>query len=128
MGSEFIGALLQAVIVAVVPVLAVYMGRGFQALADYCIGKTRGEAARKYLEAAGNAAATAVTYTSQVYVDALKEKGDFSKENQEWALKVAVAKARTLLTEEAKDFLTEAYGDLGKYLESLVEAEVKKQK
>jgi hypothetical protein len=33
-----------------------------------------------------------------------------------------------MLTEDAKEFLEEAYGDLSKYLEGRIEAEVRKQK
>jgi len=69
-----------------------------------------------------------VTFTSQKYVDELKKSGQFTKENQEWALKVAIAQAKVLLTQEAKDFLEAAYGPLDRYLEGLIEAEVRNQK
>lgn len=64
----------------------------------------------------------------KTYVDALKKSQQFDKEAQEWALQVALAQAQRLLTEDAKSFLTEAYGDLSKYLEGRIEAEVRNQK
>ena len=126
--NEFIATLLQAVLVAAVPVCAAFIGKGLKALAAYLGQKSENETAKKYLAEAAEAISTAVTFTSQTYVDALKKSGQFDKEAQEWALKVALAQAQRMLTEDAKEFLAEAYGDLGKYLEGRIEAEVRNQK
>lgn len=126
--NEFLSALLQAVVIAVVPVLATFAGKGLKALAAYLGEKSQNETARKYLDEAAQAISTAVTFTSQTYVDALKKSGQFDKKAQEWALQVALVQAQRLLTEEAKEFLTGAYGDLKLYLEGRIEAEVRNQK
>ena len=126
--NEFLTTLLQAVLVAAVPVCAAFIGKGLKALAAYLGQKSESDAARKYLEAAADAISTAVTYTSQVYVDKLKETGQFTKENQQEALGLAVAQAKNLLTAEATAFLESAYGDLNEYLKSRIEAEVRNQK
>ena len=126
--NEFLTALLQAVLVAAVPVCAAFIGKGLKALADYLGQKSKSDTVRKYLAEVADAISTAVTFTSQTYVDALKKSGQFDKEAQEWALKVALAQAQRMLTEDAKEFLEEAYGDLSKYLEGRIEAEVRKQK
>ena len=126
--SEFLTTLLQAVLVAAVPVCAAFIGKGLKALAAYLGQKSENETAKKYLAAAADAVATAVTYTSQVYVDKLKETGQFTKENQREALGIAVAQAKNLLTAEAAAFLENAYGDLNEYLKSRIEAEVRNQK
>ena len=126
--NEFIAILLQAVLVAAVPVCAAIIGNGIKALADYLGQKSESDEAKRFLVAVADAVSTAVTYTSQTYVDALKETGEFTKENQEWALKVAIAKAKTLLTEEAIKYLEGAYGSLERYLEGRIEAEVRNQK
>ena len=126
--NEFLTTLLQAVLVAAVPVCAAFIGKGLKALAAYLGQKSESDIARKYLEAAADAVATAVTYTSQVYVDKLKETGQFTKENQKEALGIAVAQAKNLLTAEAAAYLQTAYGDLNEYLKSRIEAEVRNQK
>ncbi|WP_217959972.1 hypothetical protein [Acutalibacter muris] len=126
--NEFIAILLQAVLVAAVPVCAAIIGNGIKALADYLAQKSESDEAKRFLVAVADAVSTAVTYTSQTYVDALKKSGEFTKENQEWALKVAIAKAKTLLTEEAIKYLEGAYGSLERYLEGRIEAEVRNQK
>ena len=126
--NDFIATLLQAVLVAAVPVCAAFIGKGLKALGAYLGQKSENETAKKYLAAAADAVATAVTYTSQVYVDKLKEAGQFTKENQREALEIAVAQAKNLLTAEAAAFLENAYGDLNEYLKSRIEAEVRNQK
>ena len=126
--NEFLSTLLQAVLVAAVPVIATFASKGLSALARYFIVKMENETAKKYLTAAEEAAKKAVTYTSQTYVDALKKSDCFSKENQEEALTMAVEKAKSLLTAEAIVFLEEAYGDVTEFLKTNIEAEVREQK
>lgn len=126
--NEFLSTLLQAVIIAAVPICAGAAVKGIQAAVQYLASKLESEIAKKYLTDVADAISTAVTYTSQTYVDALKVSGKFTKENQEEALKMAVDKAATLMTAEARAFLEKAYGDLNAYLVSRVEAEVRVQK
>lgn len=126
--NEFLTTLLKAVLVAAVPVCAAFIGKGLKALADYLGQKSESDTAKRFLEAVADAVSTAVTYTSQTYVDALKKSGEFTKENQQDALGIAVAQAKNLLTAEATAFLESAYGDLNEYLKSRVEAEVRNQK
>lgn len=126
--NEFLSSLLQAVIIAAVPVLSVFLAKGVQTAAQYLASKTENETAKKYLSDAAEAVTTAVTYTNQVYVDTLKKSGTFTAENQTEALNMAVDKAVSLLTEEAMNFLGEAYGDLTAYLAANIEAEVHRQK
>ena len=118
--NEFIAALLQAVLIAAVPVLAAFVGKGISAIASYLGQKSENEAVKKYLAAVADAVSTAVTYTSQTYVDALKKSGEFTKENQEEALSRALDKAKTLLTQEAIEYLEAAYGSLERYLEGRI--------
>ena len=126
--NDFLTTLLQAVLVAAVPVCAAFIGKGIKALADYLGRKSESDVAKRFLDAVADAVSTAVTYTSQVYVDKLKETGQFTKENQQEAFGLAVAQAKNLLTAEATAFLESAYGDLNEYLKSRIEAEVRNQK
>ena len=74
------------------------------------------------------AVTTAVTYTSQTYVDTLKKDGIFNKEAQMEALQKAKDKTLALLSESAKDALAQIYGSLDDYLETMIEAQVRVQK
>lgn len=126
--NEFLSTLFQAVIIAAVPVCAAFIGKGVQAFAKYIAGQTDNALVKKYLAEVADAIETAVSLTNQTYVDALKKGDQFTKENQTEALNKAIEKATALLTAEACDFLTEAYGDLNAYLTSKIEAEVRHQK
>ena len=83
---------------------------------------------KAFLAEATDAVSTAVTYTSQTFVDALKKEGIFDKDKQQEALKKSLDKAISLLSESAKNALTDIYGDLEAYLTSKIEAEVRSQK
>lgn len=126
--NEFLTTLLQAVIIAVVPVLVAFFCKAVRAAAQYLGDKSENENAQWYLDEVAEAITNAVTFTSQKYVDAMKKSGQFTKENQDWALSVALSQAKLQLTEEVRDFLAKAYGPLDLYLEGRIEAEVRRQK
>lgn len=126
--KEFLFELLQAVATAAVPVCAAFLVQFLRRMSKHIGAQTDSLITKELLDEVTEAVATAVTYTSQTYVDALKNSGKFTKENQEEALKKAVEQAEKLLTAEARSFLEKAYGDLNAYLVSKIEAEVRVQK
>lgn len=126
--NEFLATLLQAVLLAVVPVGTAFLAQGIRSLSRYASAKTDNALAQKYLDEAAYAIATAVSQTNQTYVDALKKSGKFTKENQQEALGMAIREAVSLMRHETIAFLKEAYGDMDNYLVSQIEAEVRKQK
>lgn len=128
MMREFLAELFQTVLIAAVPVITVFICRGISTLSGHLAARMENQIAKKYLEDAANAVERAVAYTNQVYVDALKKSGSFSRENQQKALEMALDKAVGLLTEDAVRFLEKAYGDLTEYLSAHIEAEVRTQK
>ena len=65
--------------------------------------------AKELLAEVTEAVTTAVTYTSQTYVDTLKKDGIFNKEAQMEALQKAKDKALALLSESAKDVLAQIH-------------------
>ncbi len=72
--NEFLSTLLQAVIIAAVPICAGAAIKGVRATVQYLASKSESEIAKKYLMDVADAISTAVTYTSQTYVDALKAR------------------------------------------------------
>lgn len=126
--TELLTTLLQAVIIAAVPIAAGFVGKGVKALGQYLASKTENDTAKMYLKAVASAISTAVAHTSQTYVDGLKKNGTFTKESQEAALQKALEEAKKLLTAEAAEFLRKAYGNLDAYLIANIEAEVRTQK
>jgi hypothetical protein len=82
----------------------------------------------KYIFEVADAVTTAVACVTQTYADTLKKSGQFTLDNQKEALTEAKTQATKLLSAEARKFLVMIYGDLDKYLEARIEAEVLAQK
>lgn len=126
--NEFLSTLLQAVLIAAVPVIAGAAVKGVRALAKHLASKADNELAKKYLKEVADAIEEAVSFTNQTYVDTLKKSDKFTEENQKEALNRSLEKAAALLTADARKFLEEAYGDLNTYLLIRIEPEVRRQK
>lgn len=126
--NTFIIELLQAIATAAIPVCAAYLVQYLRRKSEQIISQTDNMTIKAFLAEATDAVSTAVTYTSQTFVDALKKEGNFDKEKQQEALKKSLDKAISLLSESAKNALTDIYGNLEAYLTSKIEAEVRSQK
>ena len=126
--NAFIIELLQAIATAAIPVCAAYLVQYLHRKSEHIIAQTDNMTIKAFLAEATDAVSTAVTYTSQTFVDALKKEGKFDKDKQQEALKKSLDKAISLLSESAKNALTDIYGNLEAYLTSKIEAEVRSQK
>lgn len=126
--KEFLLALLQSIIVAAVPVITVYACRLLAAVGKHFREKIKADSAKRLLDEAIEAVNTAVIKTSQVYVEALKQSGTFDLENQKEAFKMSYETAKSIMTQEAKDFITSAYGSLDDWLATQIEASVNRNK
>ena len=82
----------------------------------------------RLLSEIADAVADAVACVSQTYVDELKELGKFDEEAQKIAVTKALAACMASLSESAKDFITNNYGDIAAYLTRRIEAQVRLQK
>ena len=128
MGKELLFTLLQAAIVAAVPVLVTYLVKFLKAKVDETTTKIDNELIRAYLQEATDAVLQAVTYTSQTYVDTLKKLGKFDAEAQKEAFNKAKDVALELLTAEAQGLIVDLYGDITTWLNTKIEQTVKEQK
>lgn len=80
--------------------------------------------AKKYLGMLTETIEECVLATNQTYVWALKQENAFDKEAQKKALEITKDKVLEILNEDAKEYLTEAYGDLETYLITKIESTV----
>ena len=126
--KEFVIELLQAVATAAVPVCAAFLVQFLRRKSEQIGAQIDSLDTKELLAEVTEAVTTAVTYTSQTYVDTLKKDGIFNKEAQMEALQKAKDKALALLSESAKDVLAQIYGSLDDYLETMIEAQVRVQK
>ena len=90
--------------------------------------KAANETTAKYIDMLTNTITSCVTATNQTYVESLKYKGEFTIEAQKVAFKDTYENVLKILSEDCKDYLREAFGDLETYITNRIEAEVKAQK
>lgn len=126
--KEFLFELLQAIATAAIPVCAAFLVQFLRRKSAQIGAQTDSLEVKELLDEVTDAVTTAVTYTSQTYVDALKKNGIFDTDAQKAALQKSLDKAISLLSESARSALAEIYGDLNEYLTSKIEAEVRNQK
>lgn len=126
--NDYLLMLLQAVIIAAVPIAAAAIKRGAGQAFDILKERAESEKTRSYLEQIEAAVVTAVSSTSQTYVDALKRGGEFNREEQKAALSKSLAAAQSSISPAVQSFILATYGDLDEYLTRRIEAEVRKQK
>lgn len=126
--KDFLTELLQAVATAAIPVCTAFLVQFLRRKSEQIGAQTDSMITKELLTEVTEAVTTAVTYTSQTYVDALKKGGVFNREAQTEALRKSRDKTLSLLSASARTALAELYGDLNAYLETLIEAEVRVQK
>lgn len=80
--------------------------------------------ADKYLGMLTDTISACVLATNQTYVNSLKDKDLFDAEAQKEAFKQTYENVLTILSTDAKEYLTSAYGDLAIFITSKIEAEI----
>ena len=86
------------------------------------------ELEKKYIDMIDKTITECVLATTQTYVEALKKEGKFDVDAQKIALEKTYNNVLDILTDDALEYLTLAFGDLEIYLLNKIEAEVKRQK
>ena len=79
----------------------------------------------KYLNMVEKTVADCVMATNQTYVDSLKQEGKFDADAQRVAFNKTLNAVLAILTDDAKNYLTQIFGDLNIYLTNLIESQVK---
>lgn len=126
--KDFLLTLLQAVLVAATPVLTAFACKLINKAAGWFSAKINSCVVEKYAHEIADVISTSVTYASQTYVDALKKGGAFDTKEQKIAFEMAYKTAEGMLTEGARSFITDTYGDLNAFLTAKIEAEVNARK
>ena len=111
-------------IVPLVGVLAFYLVQYIKAKGNEIAANVDSELASKYIVMLTTTITDCVVATNQTYVEALKKEGKFDKEAQYKAFQMTYNAVMDILTEDAKEYLNNFYGDLSLYLSKRIEAEV----
>lgn len=85
---------------------------------------TDNEIYKKYLDMVSDTVTACVIATNQTYVEALKGKNAFDAEAQKEAFRMTYEAVMEILTDDAKKYLSEIFGDLDVFITKLIEAQV----
>lgn len=110
------------------PIFTAYIVKAVQKAGNNAAADTENIKVQGYIEEITAAITQAVSATSQTYVDALKESGEFTLEAQKEALQKSIETAKAILSPAALEFIDDVYGDFVDYVTPKIEAEVRKQK
>lgn len=86
--------------------------------------KTDNEKIKQYWDMLEDTITSCVIATSQTYVSVLKKEGKFDVEAQKIALQKTYDAIMKILTDEAKEYLSVAIGDLESYILNKIESNV----
>lgn len=116
--------ILEMCIIPLLGILTAYVVKYINIKSEELTNKAKNETSDKYIKMLAETITDCVIATNQTYVEALKKKDAFTKEAQEEAFKKTYEAVMLVLTDDAKVYLTEVYGDLSAYIAMKIEAEV----
>lgn len=122
---------IQIIEVCIIPLLGIltkYLVDFLTAKRDELNSKTDNEIAKKYTDMVYQTVVDCVIATNQTYVDSLKKSGSFDEAAQKEAFNRTMSAVLAILGDDAKDYISQATGDLNTYLTQLIESEVNKHK
>ena len=124
MDMELLAQIFEVCIIPLLGVLTAFFVKWVNAKSAELIASRENETEQKYLDMLKDTITDCVIATSQTYVDSLKKQGAFDAEAQKVAFNMTFEAVFNLLTDEAKEYLNEAVGDLNLYITQKIEAEV----
>lgn len=111
-------------IIPLLGVLTAYAVKYIQVKSAEITEKTDNALADKYTVMLADTISACVLATNQTYVEALKKQGSFDAEAQKAAFNMTLNAVMEILSDDAKEYLSEAFGDLNSYITSQIEASV----
>ena len=125
---EFVKNLLYILITAAVPVLTTYVCKFLYTKWTESKVNIKNEQIQDTLDKVTNMVLDVVQATNQTFVDSLKKNGEFTKEAAIEAFNKSKETAVKMLSDDAVTIITEVYGDIDVYLDTLIESFVKQLK
>ena len=110
---------------ACIPIITVYTGKFLYAKLEEVRGNITNTKVQKTLDEVVEMVINVVQSTNQVMVDTLKSKGEFTQEAATEAFNKSKETALKMLSDEAAEIITNVYGDVSTYMDTLIEATVR---
>ena len=124
---EWMSLLYQILEVCIIPLLGIltaYLVKFITVKSTEIQNKVDNDNADKYIQMVAETISACVIATNQTYVEALKKQNAFTAEAQKEAFQLTYDAVMTILTDDAKAYLAEIYGDVAAYITTKIEAEV----
>lgn len=125
---ELLAQIMEVVIIPLLGVITAYVIKVVNAKLDDIALTRESELEKKYLDMLSETITDCVMATTQTYVESLKKRGEFTAEAQKEAFEQTYNAVINILSEDAKEYLTVAVGDLNLYITQKIEAEVNMNK
>ena len=125
---ELLQQIFEVCLIPALGILTAFFIKWLRAKEIEVLDKIDNDTTDKYVALLFDTISVCVSATTQTYVDALKKQGKFDANAQKVAFQMTLEAVMSVLTEEAKIYLTNIYGDLSAFIASKIEAEVKAQK
>ena len=120
--------IIEVCLIPLLGVLVTYLVKYIGIKSKELEASTDNELAKKYISLLSSTITNCVIATNQTYVETLKKQGKFDVEAQKEAFNMTLNAVMALLTDEAKQYLSEIYGDLNTYITNQIEATVNQNK
>jgi hypothetical protein len=116
--------ILQVCVIPLLGVLTAYLVKFINVKSVEIQANVDNDMADKYIKMVADTVSACVIATNQTYVEALKKNNAFTAEAQKEAFNLTYNAVMAILTNEAKEYLAEIYGDVAAYITNKIEAEV----
>ena len=121
---EMLYKIFEVCVIPLLGVLTTYLVKYVKAKAEE-ISKNKDNALlEKYVNMLSDTISECVIATNQIYVDSLKQQGKFDLDAQKAAFELTYNSVLEILSDDAKIYLDNVYGDLRTYIVKKIEAEV----
>lgn len=120
----FLYQIFEVCIVPLLGILTAYLIKLINIKSTEIQHQVQNDNADKYIAMVADTISACVIATNQTYVEALKKQNAFTAEAQKEAFNLTYNAVMAILTEDAKKYLAEIYGDVSAYITAKIESEV----
>lgn len=124
---DFTELVQQIFTICVIPLLGIltkFLVDFIKVKSEEILGKVDNDLADKYIKMLTETITDCVVATNQTYVNSLKEQGKFDLEAQKVAFEMTCNSVLAILSDDAKEYLTNIFGDLAVYIKNKIEVSV----
>lgn len=122
--TELIQQIFTICVIPLLGILAKFLVDFIKVKSEEILSKVDNDLANKYLKMLTETITDCVIATNQTYVNSLKEQGKFDLEAQKIAFEMTCNSVLAILSDDAKEYLTNVFGDLEVYIKNKIEVSV----